>query len=421
MSRLAPPLSVFGGSPWRDAALIASSLAATGLSYESVGLMGQWGVALPVLVATTMAVHSQLAMGRWRAVTQTLATAAVLWVMGAGAAIAVAVLVTGVVSSHLMTGTPRRSAVLRAGAWASAAAGGSTALAALVLGAPPADHVVLAAAAAGLLSPSLALAIGPALETTFGHVTRLTMSEWLSYDHPLLRELAATAPGTFQHSVNVGILADAAATAVGGDAFLARLGGVYHDIGKIRAPTYFIENQSGANPHDDLAPWESAQILRAHVLDGVAMVRAQGMGERIADFIREHHGTGVMRVFRDKAAFGPQPDGITESYQYPGPAPRSRETGIVMIADQIEATARSAPPADAAACDELVRRTINRVEGQGELHASRLSATNLAAIQVAVSRALHAMYHRRQLAYPIERPARPRLVSRWFGDRRSTG
>ena len=124
----------------------------------------------------------------------------------------------------------------------------------------------------------------------------------------------------------------------------------------MNAPTYFIENQHGPNPHDELEPAESARILRAHVLDGVELVHRHRMGERIADFVREHHGSGEMRLLRTKAeALG---QSFTEgAYRYPGPRPRSRETGILMIADQLEATARSKAPADDAECDAIVRTT----------------------------------------------------------------
>ncbi len=406
----------------RDVALALTALAATAGAWQLATGTPVLGTGLPLLVATTLAVHSHLAMGRWRAAAQAVASGALLWSLGAGQALAATVVVTGLVSSQLLAGPPRRAAVLRAGAWAAAVAVASIVLGTLSVGLSLTSYAVAGAAIAGLLGPSLALSLGPALEWAFGHTSRLTMAEWLSYDHPLLSQLAAEAPGTFQHSVNVGILADAAAKAVRGDAFIARLGGVYHDIGKLRAPAYFIENQSGSNPHDDLPPWESARILRAHVLDGVELVRLHQMGDRIPDFIREHHGKGVMRLFRDKAASLSPPPGITESYQYPGPSPTSRESGIVMIADQVEATARSSAPADTAACAELVARTISRVEGQGELQAARLSERDLATIRDAMSRALASMYHHRRISYPPDRPqARPRLVAKWLGGQSSAG
>jgi putative nucleotidyltransferase with HDIG domain len=278
------------------------------------------------------------------------------------------------------------------------------------------------AAAGGFVSASLVLTLGPAAEWVFGHTTRLSMSEWLNYEHPLLRALASAAPGTFQHSINVGVLAHSAASEIGADALLARVAGLYHDVGKMRAPEYFIENQHGANPHDQLHPWDSAVILRANVSDGVAFLAAHRMGTRLADFVREHHGTGRMRLLQERAASLDPSDGHQETYQYSGPRPRSRETAILMIADQVEATARSAPPADDAACDEIIRRTIARIRDEHELDDAGVSERDLGRIHRGLSRALQAMFHRR-LPYPAAgTPGQPGPRSRFgmsFGRRRA--
>lgn len=204
--------------------------------------------------------------------------------------------------------------------------------------------------------------------------TRRTLTEWLSFEHPLLVELATKAPGTLQHSVNVGVLATSAAAAIGADALLARVGSLYHDVGKAAAPEYFVENQDGPNPHDALDPIASARVIRAHVLDGVDRVLAHRMSQRVVDFVLEPHGTSTLRYQRaqaeERGLFDPADAGV---FSYPGPRPRSRETGIVMLADQIEATARSAPPVDTAACEEIVLRTIARVRDEGELDDSGLT------------------------------------------------
>ena len=257
----------------------------------------------------------------------------------------------------------------------------------------------LAAAAGGFLAAPLTLTLDPFAERWFGHITRWTLSEWLSYEHPLLRTLASTATGTFQHSVNVGILADSGATAIGANALLARVGGLYHDVGKIRAPEYFTENQHGSNAHDGLPPWDSARILRAHVSDGVTLVETHAMGPRIAAFVREHHGTGLMRVFHDKALTLDKQATSQETYRYPGPRPRSREAAILMIADQVEATARSLAPTDGAACGQIVQRTVTHIRAEGQLEDSGLSEGDLAEIQCGMSSTLQAMYHRR-VSYP---------------------
>ncbi|MEO8077747.1 MAG: HDIG domain-containing metalloprotein, partial [Acidobacteriota bacterium] len=280
----------------------------------------------------------------------------------------------------------------------------------------------IAAGAGGFLGAPLTLAFGPLAEWLFGHTTRWTMEEWLSYEHPLLRELAMTAPGTFQHSINVGVLADSGASAIGADALTTRVGSLYHDVGKSLAPEYFTENQHGPNPHDGLDPWESARILRAHVSDGVDLVARHRMGPRIGDFVREHHGTGVMRLFRDQAARLDATAVEPETYQYPGPRPRSRETALVMIADQVEATARSSPPIDDAACNEIIRRTLERIRAEQQLDDSGLTERELSQVHQAFSRALQAMYHRR-VDYPPEAashaPPKLRLIARVLGTRRT--
>ena len=250
------------------------------------------------------------------------------------------------------------------------------------------------------------LVFGAPLEWLFGHVTRLTLSEWLSYDHPLIRRLSLNAPGTFQHSANVALLADAAARAIGADALLSRVGGLYHDVGKANAPEDFIENQHGTNPHDALSPEASAAIFRAHVLDGVAMVVEHGMGERIAAFVREHHGTGVMRSLLNKpsSADGPAAE---QALAYPGPTPRSRETAILMIADQLEATARAVAPVDEAGCLALVDRTISRIDEEGQLANAGLRLQDRELIRQVYARVLAAMHHRR-MTYPPATIAPPK-------------
>jgi putative nucleotidyltransferase with HDIG domain len=345
--------------------------------------------------------YGRLAMGRWRSAVQIVAGAALVSVLGGPPRLIGVLLIAGLVASELIARHPHRSAILRVGAWLAFVAC-VTSLSGVAAAVPVPPRLALfegmGAAIGGLLSAPLMFTLAPLAEGLFGHVTRLTMGEWLSYEHPLLRQLASAAPGTFQHSVNVGVLADAAAGAIGADALLARVGGLYHDVGKMNAPAYFIENQHGPNPHDALEPVESARILRAHVLDGVELVNQHLMGERIADFVREHHGSGEMRLLRSKAEALGQP--FTEdTYRYPGPPPRSRETGILMIADQLEATARSKAPADEAECDAIVRATVERIGDEGQLDGSGLTKADLALAERGFSRALQAMYHRR-VSYP---------------------
>lgn len=399
----------------RDAGLIAVSIALVSVGYYAAAESMVSATAATVAIGLAAAMHARLATSRVAAIILVIGSATVLRVLGAPPRLVGVVVVAGLVSSELISGRPQRSAILTVSAWLAAVAGAVSLLAVAVASLRPQGVVfreTLAAVVGGFLSAPLMVTFGPLVERLFGHVTRLTMNDWLSYEHPLLKRLAAEAPGSFQHSVNVGVLADAAVGAFGGDRLLARLGGLYHDVGKAEAPEFFIENQRGDNPHDTLPPWQSAGVLRAHVTDGVELVTRHGMGERIAEFVREHHGTSEMRLLSQKAATLGDDSG--ETYRYPGPKPRSRETGIVMIADQLEATARAEPPADDAACQQVVRRTVERIQREGQLDESGLTVGDLSAAERAFSRALLAMYHRR-LSYPptdtnLPQPTRPRLV-----------
>jgi len=397
----------------RDAGLIALSITAAAAAYLATADSPAIATAATIAVSTTTGMYSRLAMGRWRAAAQILGCATLVSALGAPPRLVGVLLIVGLAGEGLIARQAHRSAILAVSACTAliaciASISGVAATVALP------GRVVLsegvAAMIGGFLSAPLMLTLAPMAEGLFGHITPLTMNEWLSYEHPLLRQLASTAPGTFQHSVNVGVLADAAAGAIGADPLLARVGGLYHDVGKVNAPEYFIENQHEGNPHDGLDPAESARILQAHVFDGVELVNRYRMGERIANFVREHHGSGQMRSLRAKAeALGRPVDGDT--YRYPGPRPRSRETGILMIADQLEATARSETPPDEAACDALVRDTIARIQGDRQLDDAALTVGDLALAERAFSRALQAMYHRR-VPYPSQGdgPSRRRLI-----------
>jgi len=242
------------------------------------------------------------------------------------------------------------------------------------------------------------VALAPAVEWLFGYTTRISLLEMVNYEQPLLKRLMVEAPGTFQHSVSIGVLADAAAAAIDADRLLVRVGALYHDVGKIPNRNVFIENQSAGNPHDALDPVESARLIRAHVLDGVAMIREHGLGERIADFVREHHGTRVIEYFLERArqAGGPVDPG---DYRYPGPRPRSRETAILMIADQVEAISRTMPGAGPDDLQAMVAATIERVRIEGQLDEAPLALTDVDQIRQALVRALIGMHHRR-IDYP---------------------
>lgn len=356
--------------------------------------------AVVLAVAVALAMHARLALGRWRATAFVVASGLGLLVLGASPRLAGGIMLLGVVASELIARGADRAAVLRA-ALLTGATAGVVSLSGLVTMAPLSFETIARDAAVAVIgcvmSAPLLLTFGPVAEWIFGHTTRLTLNERLNFTHPLLRDLATHAPGTFQHSVNVSVLASRAAEAIAADSLLTRVGGLYHDVGKIRAPGYFIENQRGENPHNQLAPWDSADIFRQHVTDGLRLAAEYRLGVRVAAIVREHHGTGLMRSLVAKAATLQVPP--EENYRYDGPRPRSRESAIVMMADQIEATARSEPPADAAAAKTIVSRTIERIVADGELQDSALSERQRRLVAGAFEEGLQAMFHSR-LTYP---------------------
>jgi putative nucleotidyltransferase with HDIG domain len=245
----------------------------------------------------------------------------------------------------------------------------------------------------GALAGALLLALSPLVERLFGHVTPLTLIEALSYDHPLLRRLITRAPGTFLHSTNLAILSDVAARRIGANALVARVGALYHDIGKTVAPENFLENQQRESREDQRSIEEISRSLVQHVTDGAALIRSHGLGHTIAQFALEHHGTSPMRSLLARLDGDPRID--SRMLQYPGPRPRSKETGIVMIGDQLEAKARVFLPQTRDECTALVRDTIARVTADQQLVYAGLTAEDLRKMEAAFADVLHAIHHRR--------------------------
>ena len=195
-------------------------------------------------------------------------------------------------------------------------------------------------ALSSFLCPILAFGLVPLFESFFGITTDLSLIELLDYDQPLLKKLMEDAPGTHTHSVKVGTLAESCANAVGARALLCRVGSYYHDIGKIKKPEYYAENQTGVNKHDSITPHMSAKILKQHVTDGLALADEYGLPKIVKDFIKTHHAKNKMEFFYKKAL---EIDNKVDEneFRYPGPKPRTKETGIVMLAEAIEAQANS--------------------------------------------------------------------------------
>lgn len=241
----------------------------------------------------------------------------------------------------------------------------------------------------GIAAPALSLAIVAILERAFGLITAFTLLELANSSAGLLRELAERAPGTYQSSLMVAALARAAAEAIGANSMLAYVGGLYHDIGKLKRPHYFSENQHGHNPHDELSPSLSATILREHVEEGVNMAREHRLPEPIIDFIREHHGTSLMQFFYTKALQdnGRKDEVHEDGYRYPGPKPRSKETALVMLADAVEAAVSSVPdehfrtPEGWEKVEKLIDKVIDSKIEDGQLDESPLSYAEVAKVR----------------------------------------
>lgn len=236
-------------------------------------------------------------------------------------------------------------------------------------------------------------------EKTFGRPSDISLLELLNTNNKLLRQLAEKAPGTFQHSVQVANLAEAIANEVDANPLLVRVGALYHDIGKMKNPRYFTENQtSGVNPHENLSPEESARIIIRHVLDGIEMGRRNNLPERIIDFIRTHHGKGLVSYFYTKAK-EQNPEVDPEKFRYPGPNPFSKETAILMMADSVEAASKSLQNPTAEQIDRLVEKIIDRQLNEGLLMNSDLSLKEISKAKKVLKSKLKSIYHLR-VAYP---------------------
>lgn len=230
---------------------------------------------------------------------------------------------------------------------------------------------------------------------------------WADLNMPLLRRLSLEAPGTYAHTIAMANLTEAACNAIGADGLLARVGSYYHDVGKLRKPQHFVENQPrGRNPHDKLKPATSASIIRSHVRDGIELAKENGVPRPIRAFIAEHHGTLPIAYFLAKAR--ERDDSVNASeYSYPGPIPQSAETAICMLADAAEAKVRALADPTPAAIRTMVEATIAERMEQGQLADAPITLRQLSIVREQFVRILTAMFHGR-IEYPS--PARPLAI-----------
>ncbi len=267
-------------------------------------------------------------------------------------------------------------------------------------------HELLVALLTPAVSVALAMFVLPLLEPLVGVSSDLTLLELSDLNHPLLKRMALAVPGTYHHSQVVAQLAEQAARAIGANALLVRVGALFHDIGKMVKPEYYVENQrpgQGGNKHDELTPSMSALIIASHVREGIELARRWRLPREVIDFIPEHHGTQVMEYFYHKALEGEGNETVkVDDFRYPGPKPRRRETAVLMLADAVEAATRSLAKPTPSRIKEITKQLCDKRMLSGELDESQLTLSDVARIREAFIPLLTGIHHAR-IAYPGQR------------------
>lgn len=257
----------------------------------------------------------------------------------------------------------------------------------------------------GSLSSVFVMIFLPLFESLFNYLTPIKLLEYGSLNHPLLREMIVRAPGTYHHSHMVGTLAEAACDAIGADSLFARVASYFHDIGKMKKASYFIENQTASGSEDrhaSLVPSMSALIISSHVKDGVELAQEYKLPQRIVDIIPQHQGTKLISYFYNKAKQAEDKDlhvAAERDYRYPGPKPQTREAGVILLADTIEAATRALKDRNPARIEEVVRNMINKNFIDGQLDECELTLKDLHTIANSFVRILMGVYHQR-IEYP---------------------
>jgi putative nucleotidyltransferase with HDIG domain len=257
--------------------------------------------------------------------------------------------------------------------------------------------------AGGIVAGIIVVGITPVVESIFGYTTDIKLLELANLDQPILKDMLMKAPGTYHHSMIVGNLAETGAMAITVNPLLARVSAYYHDIGKITKPQYFIENQmAGNNRHDKLAPSMSSLILVSHVKEGIELAKEHKLGNKIINIIRQHHGTRLINFFYQKAKEQENP-GVQEiderDFRYFGPKPQTKEAGLVMLADAVEAASRSLDDPTPARIQGLVQKIINDIFIDGQLDDCELTLKDLNAVAKSFNMVLNAIHHHR-IEYP---------------------
>jgi putative nucleotidyltransferase with HDIG domain len=303
----------------------------------------------------------------------------------------------------------QRATLLRTGAWVGAANMGTIFALELLEGdlrLAPLGIELTAGFVSGCLAGGLVIAFAPVVESVFQYTTDIRLLELANRERELLRELELRAPGTYHHSMMVGHLAEKAAEAIGANALLAKVAGYYHDIGKMRRPHFFVENVTihrGENRHEKISPSMSARIIQAHVRDGLDLGRGHKLSSPIMRGIGEHHGTSIIRFFYEKAKEQLDPEKGEQvqehEYRYAGPKPQTRESGILMLADSVEAASRTLADPSPARVQQLVQRITNNYFRDGQLDECSLTLRDLHLIARSFIDTLSAIRHER-IDYP---------------------
>ncbi len=258
----------------------------------------------------------------------------------------------------------------------------------------------------GILTGVIATGVLPLVEMSFGFTTDIKLLELANLDQPLLRNLMIQAPGTYHHSVITSNMVEATAKDIQANPLLAKVSAYYHDIGKVKKPLYFIENQiRGENRHEKLAPSMSSLILISHAKDGVELAKEHKLGREIIDIIQQHHGTSLISYFYQKAQErmgnkgGKSIEVKDEDFRYPGPKPQTKEAGLVMLADMVEAASRSLIDPTPSRIQGTVQKIINKVFSDGQLDECELTLKDLHKIAKSFNKTLSGIFHHR-VEYP---------------------
>ncbi len=261
---------------------------------------------------------------------------------------------------------------------------------------------ILAGITNGLFSSIMAIGLLPYLESGFGFTTSVTLLELANPNHPLLKKLLMEAPGTYHHSLVVANLAEAAAEAIGADPLLSRVGSFYHDVGKLKRPYFFIENQLGENPHEKISPNLSTLIITSHLKDGVELAKKEKLPRVIQDIIMQHHGNSLVSYFYHQASEKCQDNRDTpceHDFRYEAPLPESKEAAIILLADSVEAATRAMPKPITGRIESVVRKIVKEKLNDGQFDRCDITFKELDTIASAFVKILSGIYHSR-IEYP---------------------